>query len=176
MTNATDFRRYSYSANTSSALEAFNVTRSAAPATEPRRQRKKTFTVIPNTVKKTKTELVKEQKFAFRQVLVILTVTILVLSMLFGVVFTFVLKSELTHSIAKSKAQIAIAESENISLNSELEAMVSVSQIDRYAVEELGMTKLQSNQIRYVDTAKYKEERSASLSNESPENVLDATE
>lgn len=176
MTNATDFRRYSYSVNTSSALEAFNVTRSvAAPAPETRRQHKKMFTVIPNTVKKTRKELVKEQKIAFRQVAVILTVTVLALSMLFGVVFTFVQKSELTHNIAKAKSQIAIAESENISLNSELEAMVSMSQIDRYAVEQLGMIKLQSNQIRYIDTSKYKEERNASLSNELPENVSDAT-
>ncbi len=176
MTNATDFRRYGYSVNTTSALEAFNVTRSAAPAPETRRQRKKSFTVIPNTVRKTKNELVKEQKIAFRQVAVILTVTLLAVSMLFGVILTFVQKSELTHSIAKSKAQIAIAESENISLNSELEAMVSVSQIDRYAVEELGMTKLQSSQIRYIDTSKYKEERSASLESQSPENISDATE
>lgn len=176
MTNATDFRRYAYTANTTSALEAFNVTRTAAPAPEVRRQRKKSFTVIPNTVKKTKKELVTEQKVAFKKVAVILTVTLLALSMLFGVVFTFVQKSELTHSIAKSKSQIAIAESENVSLKSKLEAMVSVSQIDRYAVEELGMTKLQSSQIRYIDTSKYKEERSASLESQLPENISDATE
>ncbi len=174
MTNATDFRRYAY-INTSSALEAFNVTRSAAPAPENRRQRKKSFTVIPNTVKKTKQELVADQKLAFRKVAVILAVTILAISMLFGVVFTFVQKSELTQSIAKAKSQIAIAESENISLKSELESMVSVSQIDRYAIDKLGMTKLQSNQIRYIDTTKYKEERNASLQNESPENTSDAT-
>lgn len=161
MTNATDFRRYSYDADTAYALNAFNATRSAsAPEIKP--QRRRMFTVSPNTKRKSKTQLVLEQKTAFKQALVIITTAVLALSMLLGVVFTFVQKSELTHSIARAKSDIAIAESANVSLNAELEAMVSMSQIDRYAVEELGMVKLQSNQIRYIDTSEFKEARGAS--------------
>lgn len=175
MTNATDFRRYSYDADMSytNALNAFNATRSsAAPDLKP--QRKRAFSVRPNTVKKSKAQLVAEQKKAFKQAIVVLTVTVLSLSMLFGVVYTFVQKSELTRSIAKAKSNIALAQSQNVSLNSELEAMVSMSQIDMYAVETLGMVKLQSNQIRYIDTSKFKEARNNSAVNEQTESAADA--
>lgn len=158
MTNTNDFRRYSYGTDASYALDAFNVTRSsAAPEYTP--ERKRNFRVSPNTKKKSRAELISEQKAAFRKAAVIMFVTVTALSMLFGVLFTYVQKNELTHSISNLKSDIAIAQSENVSLNAELEAMVSVSQIDVYAVEQLGMVRLQSNQIKYIDISKYKEER-----------------
>lgn len=176
MTNAADFRRYSYNTDTSyaNALDAFNATRSvSAPEIKP--QHKRAFTIRPNTKRKSKAQLIAEQKLSFKKAVVILTVTALSLSMLFGVVYTFVQKSELTHSIAKSKSAIAIAKSENVSLNSELEAMVSMSQIDSYAVEKLGMIKLQPNQIRYIDTSEFKENRNKSVSNEKTDSAADVS-
>lgn len=159
MVNSNDFRRYSYSADASYAVAAFNQSRSAAaPKLRPERRK---LSVSPNTKMKSRSELIAEQKKAFSQVVVILTVTLLSLSMLFGVLFTYVQKNELTRSIANIKSDIAIAQSENVSLNSELEALVSVSQIDSYAVEQLGMIRLQSNQIKYIDTAEYKSARAA---------------
>lgn len=160
MVNTNDFRRYSYDGDAAYALDAFNRTRSsAAPEIQPRRKRR--LTVSPNTQMKSRKELVREQKKAFAQVVEILTVTVLVLAMLFGVLFTYVQKNELTKSIANIQDDIAVAQSENVSLNAELEALVSVSQIDSYAVEKLGMTRLQSNQIRYIDTSQYKQDHAA---------------
>lgn len=160
MVNTNDFRRYSYDGDAAYALDAFNRTRSsAAPEIQPRRNRR--LTVSPNTQMKSRKELVREQKKAFAQVVEILTVTVLVLAMLFGVLFTYVQKNELTKSIANIQDDIAVAQSENVSLNAELEALVSVSQIDSYAVEKLGMTRLQSNQIRYIDTSQYKQNHAA---------------
>ena len=160
MVNTNDFRRYSYDGDAAYALDAFNRTRSsAAPEIQPRRKRR--LTVSPNTQMKSRKELVREQKKAFAQVVEILTVTVLVLAMLFGVLFTYVQKNELTKSIANIQDDIAVAQSENVSLNAELEALVSVSQIDSYAVGKLGMTRLQSNQIRYIDTSQYKQNHAA---------------
>jgi hypothetical protein len=42
--------------------------------------------------------------------------------------------------------------------------MVSVSQIDAYAVENLGMTRLQSNQIKYIDSTEFGIQRAAAIS------------
>ena len=160
MVNTNDFRRYSYDGDAAYALDAFNRTRSsAAPEIQPRRKRR--LTVSPNTQMKSRKELVREQKKAFAQVVEILTVTVLVLAMLFGVLFTYVQKNEITKSIANIQDDIAVAQSENVSLNAELEALVSVSQIDSYAVEKLGMTRLQSNQIRYIDTSQYTQNHAA---------------
>lgn len=160
MVNTSDFRRYSYEGDAAYALEAFNRTRSsAAPQAQPPKRRR--LTVSPNTEMKSKKQLLKEQKKAFSQVVQILTVTVLALSMLFGVLFTYVQKNELTKSIANIRDEISVAQSENVSLNAQLEALVSVSQIDSYAVEKLGMTRLQSNQIRYIDTAQYRQNNAA---------------
>lgn len=171
MTNTNDFRRYSYGTDASYAINAFNVTRSsAAPKYTP--EPKKDFRVRPYTKKKSRAELISDQRTALKKAVVIVLVTLLATSMLFGVLFTYVQKNELTHSIANLKSDIAVAQSENVSLNAELESMVSVSQIDIYAIEKLGMVRLQSNQIKYIDISKYKEERAQSLNSQSPENAL----
>ena len=36
-----------------------------------------------------------------------------------------------------------------------------MSMIDQYAVEKLGMTKMKSNQIKYIDVSQYKQKRLA---------------
>ncbi len=38
---------------------------------------------------------------------------------------------------------------------------MSMSMIDKYAVDKLGMSKVQSNQIRYIDVSQFKEDRKA---------------
>ncbi len=163
MVQSNDFRRYSYVSDASYALNAFNQTRSsAAPKLRPDTGRG--LKVAPNSKRKSLTELQEEQKVSFRKMLYIIGVTLLCVAMLSGVLFTYVQKNELNSSIRKIKTEIAIANSENVSLNAELESMVSVSQIDAYAVENLGMTRLQSNQIKYIDTTEYKLQRAAAVS------------
>lgn len=160
MVNSNDFRRYSYSADASYAVDAFNQTRSAAaPKLRPDKRRR--LSVSPNTKLKSRQELIKEQRHALAQAAVILLTAALALSMLFSVLFTYVRKNELTKNIASIKSDIAVAQSENVSLNAELEALVSVSQIDAYAVDKLGMTRLQPSQIRYIDSAEYRAEASS---------------
>lgn len=171
MTNTNDFRRYSYQYDAAYAVDAFNMSRSsAAPkTTAPSPERRRGLSVAPNTKKKSKAQLVAEQRISFRKAVAISAAVAVVMCMFFAVVFTFVQKNELNREIARLKSDIAVAESENISLNAELEAMVSVSQIDTYAVEKLGMTRLDSSQIKYVDTSKYKQEHSAQSAVDSAE-------
>lgn len=179
MTNTNDFRRYSYQYDAAYAVDAFNLSRSSAVSktAEPSRERKRGLKIAPNTKKKSRAQLVSEQKAGFKKALSIAVVTAAVMCMFFAVVFTFVQKNELNREIAGLKSDIALAQSENISLNAELEAMVSVSQIDTYAVEKLGMTRLDSNQIKYVDTAKTKQERAALASAAAPvESSADSAE
>ncbi|MGN0522152.1 MAG: hypothetical protein ACI4IQ_05885 [Eubacterium sp.] len=160
MTNTGDFRRYSYSTDAAYALKAFDVSRSsAAPAYSP--NRKKDFQVRENNNKKSKAQLLKEQKIGFAKIVKIMTASALSIAMLFGVLYTYVQKNELTHEISSLETELAIAQSENTRINSELDALVSMSMIDQYAVEQLGMTKMRSNQIRYIDVSQYKEKRLA---------------
>ncbi len=154
MVNTNDFRRYSYEGDAAYALEAFNKTRSSAvPQTKKAPKRK--LTLSPRTVKKSRNQLVKEQRAARVKVIETVAVVGLVLAMFTGVLFTYVQKNELSKSISQIQQDISVAKSDNVSLNAQLESLVSVSQIDTYAIDELGMTRLQSNQITYIDTADY---------------------
>ena len=56
---------------------------------------------------------------------------------------------------------LSVSQSENTRLNSELDSLVSMNMIDQYAVEKLGMTKMKSNQIKYIDVSQYKQKRMA---------------
>ncbi len=159
VTNTGDFRRYSYSTDTAYALKAFEASRSsAAPSYTPS---EKNFKVRENLKNKSMAQLRAEQSAGFSATVKILLVSVLSIAMLFGVVYTCVQKNELTHEIAGLEAQLSAAESENTRLNSELNSLVSMSMIDKYAVEKLGMTKVQSNQIQYIDVSQYKEKHFA---------------
>lgn len=160
MTNRGDFRRYSYSSDAAYAIDAFNVSRSsAAPAYEP--DAKKDLKVRENKKRKSKAQLIKEQRAAFVKALGIFTVAVLAIAMLFGMLHTNAKKNELNHEIANLQTELSVAESENTRINSELNALVSMNMIDEYAVDKLGMSKVRTNQIRYIDVSQYREERKA---------------
>ena len=154
MTNTGDFRRYSYGSDAAYAVQAFNYQRSsAAPAYIPKPE--KEFKVRQRGQRKSKAQLVHEQKLSFKKALSITTVAALCLSMLFAVLYTNAFE------ISRLEKNYSTAQSENTRLNSELDSLVSMSMIDQYAVEKLGMTKMKSNQIKYIDVSQYKQKRLA---------------
>lgn len=162
MTNTGDFRRYSYAGDTSYALEAFSLSRSsAAPAYKP--DTKRDFKVRGNNKRKSRSQLLHEQKEGFRKGFIIGITSLLTIAMFFCVISTNAKKNEMMHEISNLETQLAIAQSESTRINSELDALVSISMIDKYAVEKLGMSKVQSNQIVYVDVNEYKEQRQIAM-------------
>lgn len=58
---------------------------------------------------------------------------------------------ELMREIQQVEAQLEIAKSENIRLNSELNGITGIAIIDTYATEVLGMTKVENYQIECID-------------------------
>lgn len=159
MTNSNDFRRYSYSNDPTYLINQFDFQRgSQAPKVKPVSQPKKGLKVRENTSVKTKNELVTEQRQSRKAMILIGTVAVICLIMVGLVINSLAVKNQLTKDIAKQEIAIANAQSENISLQSRLDALVSMSMIDEYAVEQLGMTKMKSNQIHYVDVDEYRAE------------------
>lgn len=160
MTNRGDFRRYSYSSDAAYAIDAFNVSRSsAAPAYEP--DTKKDLKVRENKKRKSRAQLIKEQRAALVKAFGIFTAAALAIAMLFGMLYTNAKKNELNHEIANLQTELSVAESENTRINSELNALVSMNMIDEYAVNKLGMSKVRTNQIRYIDVSQFKEQKEA---------------
>ncbi len=68
------------------------------------------------------------------------------------------------------KTELSREVNQNICTNAELEALVTIEQIEDYAVNKLGMVKLSSDQVRYIDVEKYRNARETALS-EQPQNA-----
>lgn len=174
MTNTNDFRRYSYSSDPAYLINQFDFSRSSqAPKIKPQSQPdvNKGFKVHENKTFKTKSQLKAEQKRGVSSTLKIAAVAVTCFVMIALVIGSLAVKNELTKEIAAKQTQIANAQSENISLQSELDSLVSVSMIDDYAVNKLGMKKVKSNQIQYVDVDGYKAQKQAQLGKQANQNA-----
>ena len=58
---------------------------------------------------------------------------------------------EVNREIANTERKIEIASSKNVELNMKLNEMVSIEKVEDYAVNNLGMVKVQDYQVVYVD-------------------------
>lgn len=171
MTNATDFRRFSYGVDfeTRNAVNAFSQTRSsAAPKMAPSEapdipapQRRRKLTVTTNERMKSRSELVASQRLAFRKAMAIIGVLAVAAVMLFAMLFTYAVKNEYTNEIANIKTELSREINQSICTNAELEALVTIDQIEDYAVNKLGMVKLEPEQVVYIDVEKYIDSRNA---------------
>ena len=169
MTNANDFRKYSYSSDTNYLIESFSYTRgSHAPKLKPEEDPR--LKVREGARIKSKEKLRSEQKAAFMRAVIIIGVAVISLAMIALSLHSFALKNELTRQIQSTQTDIANANSENISLQSQLDALVSISTIDKYAVEQLNMTKVKSNQIKYISVEEFKNHRQLEMNKLSESN------
>lgn len=166
MTNTSDFRRYSYSNDPSTLISAFSYTRGSQAAKvrpQPKEQENEIKLRESNGIK-SKYELKKEQKAASLTMIKIVAVALICFAMIGLVLNSFAYKNKLTREIASQEINIANAQSEYISLQAELNSLVSISMIDKYAVEELGMSKVKSNQIQYINVKEFRSQREKTLS------------
>lgn len=173
MTNTNDFRRYSYNNDTAYMINSFSANRgSQAPKVRPEEDTSANLKVRKNARVKSASQIKTEQRQAFNSVVKIAAVAILCLAMVGILLNSMAVKNELTREISQQQVAIANAKSENISLRSELDAMVSISMIDEYAVEKLGMRKVRSNQIQYMDVGQYKADRAKALASASSKTAV----
>lgn len=168
MTNSNDFRRYSYKQDTSYLIKNFDVSRSSAA---PKRKEnletdnEKTLKLHENKIIKSAAQIEKEEKITSRKAVKLMMIALFAVALIGLTVYSFALKNQLTREVAAVQTQISYAQSENISLMSRLDSMVSIGTIDEYAVDNLHMNKMKSSQIQYIDVEKYKQDRMNSIQN-----------
>ena len=168
MTNTNDFRRYSYNSDTSYLIDSFSLNRSSqAPKLRPESEEEKGLKVRKGGRIKSNSQLRAEQRSAFKKAAVVVFVAVISLLMIGLALNSYAQKNELTRQIQTTQTKIDNANSEYISLQSQLDSLVSISTIDKYAVEELGMTKVKSNQIKYISVDDFKNHREKELSEKS---------
>lgn len=74
-----------------------------------------------------------------------------ILSMIIGVVYTNSQITEITTNIAVTQREITELESEKAYLDFTLESRMSLNEIEDYAVNVLGMVKMDSTQVEYIE-------------------------
>lgn len=170
MTNSGDFRRY---ANNGAAydLSLFEAQRNGVAVKEKEQKRRNRFEVVqPGKI--TYAQLKAEQKECTRFNMKVMAVSLLCFCFLAASVFLFAYTNQLTHEVSSIETEIEKSQSENTRLTSELDAMVSLSQIDDYAVNKLGMVKMKSSQINYIDVSSFKMNREGSFETPEPSDIL----
>jgi len=178
LTETNDYRRYTSYTRASNLINSFDFDRSAVrvkPQENPEERRKLRMREKKAGIK-SHDVLVHEQRAARAKAIRVAVAAIAVFVLFVAVLNSFALKNQLTRENARLETDIANAQSEYISLESKLNSLVSISMIDKYAVEELGMTKVHSNQIQYMDVNEFKEQRTAALAAAEAEAAAEAAE
>ena len=89
-------------------------------------------------------------KRRFKTVLNVLSIA-LALSMAIGIIYTNSQITEVTTDIAQAQRDISELESEKTYLEFTLESRMSLNEIEDYAVGVLGMVKMDSTQVEYIE-------------------------
>lgn len=88
---------------------------------------------------------------SLRKTLKIFAVAGICLLFLGAVIYSTLQLDEINRDIASVDKKISIAQSEKVRLNMELNSIVSLDKVEDYAANTLGMSKVQSYQVVYVD-------------------------
>ena len=103
----------------------------------------------PRTEHQAKTVKLKNKK-AFRTAIRALSLAVM-LSMIIGIVYTNSQITEITTNISSVQKEITELESEKAYLNFTMESRMSLNEIEEYAVNVLGMVKMDSTQVEYIE-------------------------
>ena len=101
------------------------------------------------TKQQAKTVKIKN-KYAFKNFVNILSIAVIV-SLVVGVIYTNAAITQTTNKIAQTQNAITELESEKAYLEFTLESRMSLDEIESYAINVLGMVKMDSSQVEYVE-------------------------
>lgn len=101
------------------------------------------------TKQQSKTVKIKN-KYAFKNFVNILSIAVIV-SLVVGVIYTNAAITQTTNKIAQTQNAITELESEKAYLEFTLESRMSLDEIESYAINVLGMVKMDSSQVEYIE-------------------------
>lgn len=168
MTTSGDFRKYT-PGGAAYDLSFFEAERHR-PAEQPQKEKRPIRVYEPKPLMAA--QLRAEQKACTSFNLKVMCVVAVCFALLASSVAMFAYTNQLTHEVASIEDDISYAKAENTQLTSTLDSMVSLSEIDDYAVSKLGMTKVQASQVRYVDVSAFKLAREQTIEAPRPSDIL----
>lgn len=81
----------------------------------------------------------------------IIAISLVLLAMMSALLYGRMKVDELDRQIQSKKTELSVAQSENIRLNMKLDSLISLKNVEEYAQNNLGMVKMESHQIEYID-------------------------
>jgi len=125
-------------------------TSSAAPKIDKKTQIKPKLELVKKP-KKSKVQIKKEEQTATKKAQKILAIALAILLFMAMVIYSRVQLDEINRDIGNIETKMELAQSDSIRLNNELNAIVSINNVEDFAVNSLGMVKVQDYQVVYVD-------------------------
>lgn len=118
--------------------------------------------IVPKVQEGPKLELVKKQKpsaneekqealIAARKTRKIFIIAVVVFAFFSALIYSRIQLDEINRQISSLDSQMKIAQSDKIKLDNQLNAAISIDKVEDYAVNTLGMVKVQEHQVVYID-------------------------
>lgn len=126
-----------------------NARGNAAPARKPRVEAP--LKVVPP--QKAEPQKKRETRSAATNSLLILVFAAAIMALLCLQINAGAKNYEISRKIAVVESEIEAAKSENVRLNAQLNSFTSIGNVDDYATRVLGMSKIESYQVEYIDLA-----------------------
>lgn len=143
-----------YTKNNSYNFERFEprivTSSSAAPEIRRTPERKPQLKLVEKT-KRTAAQIQQEANAASLKAVKIFAIAVAILLFMSMAIFSRVQLDEVNRDISSVENKMKLAESDTIRLNNELNAMVSMNNVEDFAANKLGMVKVQDYQVVYVD-------------------------
>ncbi len=134
--------------NRNSKIVAYNG--SAAPKVKPAPQRRPQLELVKKTAM-TAAQVRQQTAAETKKAIKIMCIAVAILMFMAIAIYSRVQLDEINREINSVENKIELAESDTIKLNNELNAIVSINNVEDYAANELGMVKVQDYQVVYVD-------------------------
>ncbi len=126
------------------------TTSSAAPEIRRTPEKKPQLKLVQQT-KRTAAQIQQEANVASVKAVKIFAIAVAILLFMSMAIFSRVQLDEINREISSVENKMELAESDTIRLNNELNAMVSIDNVEDFAANKLGMVKVQDYQVVYVD-------------------------
>ena len=123
---------------------------SAAPKLRPEPQRKPNLTLVQKT-RRTAAQVRQQTTEDTRRAIKVMVVSVTILLFMIMAIYSRIQLDEINREINSVENKIELAKSDSVRINNELNALISINNVEDYAANQLGMVKVQEHQVVYVD-------------------------
>lgn len=140
---------YTVTYNRNSKVVSYN-NGSAAPKMKPAPQKRPNLELVQKT-RQTAAQVRQQTTADTKRIIKVMFIAVTILMFMAIAIYSRVQLDEINREIKRVENKIELAESDSIRINNELNSIISINNVEDYAMNELGMVKVQDYQVVYVD-------------------------